>query len=384
MKTTTRWPRIVDGLFIVAVVGLAIALRISLLDFKSIDFFNYTKVWFNTLKETGFAAFKQDFANYNLPYLYLLYLVARYLPTLPAVVATKLPSLAADFIAAWYAYRIVALDDKAQRYAALAAFAVLFAPTMVLNSALWGQADALYTCAVLAGIYYILRGKDAAAMALFGLSLGFKAQAAFVLPLILALFLRGRIRWKLGLIVPVVMVACLIPALLAGRPLMDLLLIYPAQAGQYQQLTLHAPSALSWVPDGGRYYPYFYPASLIFACAAAIAYSWAVYRSPRHLTPSLLVELALIAAILVPFTLPKMHERYFYLADILSIILVFYQPTFFFVPVLMITISFFAYQPTLFGIEPVPIGFLALGVLALLILLSRHALSTLFPPAPDS
>ncbi len=383
MRTTTRWPPLIDAVFVVALVGLAIALRISLIDFKSIDFFNYTKVWYNTLKEFGFAAFKQDFSNYNLPYLYLLYLVARYLPTLPTVVATKLPSLAADFIAAWYAYRIAALNDKAKRYAPLAAFAVLFAPTVVLNSALWGQADALYTCALLAGIYYLLRGNDATALALVGLSLAFKAQAAFVLPLILALFLRGRIRWRLALIVPAVMLACLVPALLAGRPLIDLLLIYPAQAGQYQQLTMHAPSALSWVPDGGRYYPYFYPAALIFACAAAIAYTWAVWRSPRGLTPALLVELALIAAILVPFTLPKMHERYFYLADMLSIILVFYEPKFFFVPVLMITISFFAYQPTLFGIEPVPIAFLALGVLTLLIVLGRHALSTLYPPADD-
>ena len=29
-------------------IVLAIALRYSLLDFKSVDYFNYTKVWFNT------------------------------------------------------------------------------------------------------------------------------------------------------------------------------------------------------------------------------------------------------------------------------------------------------------------------------------------------
>ena len=70
---------------------------------------------------------------------------------------------------------------------------------------------------------------------------------------------------------------------------------------------------------------------------------------------------------LLPFLLPKMHERYFYVADLLSIIVAFYQPSLFFVPVLMITISFFAYQPTLFGVEPVPIGLLALGIFVMLI-----------------
>jgi len=60
--------------------GVALALRISLLDFKSGDFFDYTKVWHGTLKSEGFAAFGTDFANYNLSYLYLLYLVIRLLP----------------------------------------------------------------------------------------------------------------------------------------------------------------------------------------------------------------------------------------------------------------------------------------------------------------
>jgi hypothetical protein len=41
----------------------------------------------------------------------------------------------------------------------------------------------------------------------------------------------------------------------------------------------------------------------------------------------------------------------------------------------MITISFFAYQPTLFGAEPVSMGFLALGVALLLVALLRHAVT---------
>jgi Gpi18-like mannosyltransferase len=109
----------------------------------------------------------------------------------------------------------------------------------------------------------------------------------------------------------------------------------------------------------------------------------AIYRSPSRLTRSLVLELALISVMLLPFLLPKMHERYFYMADLLSIIVGFYQPSFFFVPLLMIAISFFAYQPALFGVEPVPIALLALGVLVMLVLLNRHALSRLFPQSQD-
>jgi Gpi18-like mannosyltransferase len=111
----------------------------------------------------------------------------------------------------------------------------------------------------------------------------------------------------------------------------------------------------------------------------ALAYALAVYRSRTRMTPSLLLELALVSVMMLPFFLPKMHERYFYVADVLSIILVFYVPRLFFVPLSMITISFFSYQPTLFGVEPVPIGLLALGVFVILIILGRDVLAQLFP-----
>ena len=76
-------PWILDAVFASAALGLGLGLRLSLLDFKSIDYFNYTKVWYNTLRDTGFAAFGQGFSNYNLPYLYMLYVVVRLLPGLP-------------------------------------------------------------------------------------------------------------------------------------------------------------------------------------------------------------------------------------------------------------------------------------------------------------
>ena len=373
-----------DAAIVAAGVGLALALRISLLDFKSADYFDYTKLWFNTLNAEGFSAFDHGFANYNLPYLYLLYAVVRFLPDLPAVVAIKIPSLVADFVAAVLAFAIVRVRHNSSAFPLFAALAVLFAPTLVLNSAFWGQADAVYGCVLLASIYFMIRRQDAAAMFCCGLALALKAQAVFLLPLVLGLVLRREIRWRTLVLIPLVMLAVLVPALLAGRPLLDLLLIYPSQAGQYEQLTMHAPTALAWLPDGGRYYRYFYTAALAVAATMALAFSWAIYRSSAKLTPGLLIELSLISVILLPFVLPKMHERYFYLADLLSILFAFYVPSHFFVPLIMITISFFSYQPTLFGVEPFPMGLLAFGVFVVLVVLLRHALPRLFPVTGDN
>jgi Gpi18-like mannosyltransferase len=218
-------------------------------------------------------------------------------------------------------------------------------------------------------------------MLCFGIAVAFKAQALLLAPMLLALLLRREIPWKQALLVPLVMMVALIPALIAGRPLLDLLLIYPSQAAQYEQLSMHAPSALAWFPSGGQFYPYFYPVGLVLGIAAAIVISFAVYRSRVKLSGGLLIEAALLCAMWLPFLLPKMHERYFYPADVLSIILAFFIPQLFFIPLVMITVSFFAYQPTIFGVEPIPIGILALAVFALLTVVTRHAIFRLFPRA---
>ena len=57
------WSTALQLSFFVGAIALALAVRISLLPFKSIDFFNYTKVWYNALKDAGFRAFSQNFSN---------------------------------------------------------------------------------------------------------------------------------------------------------------------------------------------------------------------------------------------------------------------------------------------------------------------------------
>lgn len=375
---TIRQVRPTDLAIILLGITLAIALRYSVLGFKSADYFDYTKIWYNTIKSEGFAAFSQDFSNYNFPYLYLLYLIARFLPDVQGLIAVKLPSLVADFITAWFAYRIVRLKHTDSPFPMFAAFAVLFAPTVILNSAFWGQADALYTSVLIGCIYFLLNRKHALAMLFWGISLSFKAQAVFIAPLLFGLFLRKEVPWKYFLLAPLMIFLAIIPAWMAGRPLLDLLLIYPSQAEQYAQLSMHAPSLLSWIPDSGRFFPYFYPFGLIMAIAAGSFFAIFIYRSQAKITPSIFLELALISVVLMPFLLPKMHERYFYPADVISIIFAFFFPRLFFVPIVMSVVSFFAYQPTLFGAEPVPISLLALAVLVLLIILIRDITIQLF------
>lgn len=368
-------------------VVLAVGLRISLIDFKTLDFFASLKPWYNTIKSQGFSAFATDFSTYNPPYLYLLYIIARFLPDTPTVIAVKIPSLVADFITAYFVYRIVRVKySSSDLIPILAAMAVLFAPTVVLNSAFWGQADSLFTVGLVACLFFLLTEKHGWAMSAFGIALAFKLQAIFLAPLLLALLLRGVIRWKYSLIIPAILILALVPSWIAGRPIPGLLNIYLYQASQFELLTMNAPSLYAWLPASKEVFNLFYVPGVIAGAITAYLLFLIVYKSPNKLTQSSLVELALLSMLVIPFFLPKMHERYFYPADVISIAFAFYFPRLYFIPILVGGASFFAYQPYLFDVKQVPMPILA-GVLLLVIcILTYHAIKELYStgPFPDT
>ncbi len=373
-----RSVRYVDVGFLLLGIAVAVALRYVLLDFKSSDFNDALRPWYGTIREMGFSAFGTDFSTYNPPYLYELYLIARLFPDLPNVVAVKIPSLLGDFICAYFVYRILASKYPDGPLALLGAFAFLCTPTVVLNSAFWGQADVLFAAPLIACLFFLMRKQNALALLAFGLALAFKLQAIFFAPLLLALWLRRRLSWKDLLMIPLVLLAALIPSWLAGRPLADLVRIYFSQADQYGQLQMHAPTVYAWLPEGGLTERYFGPAGVLFAVAAVLVYAVLVGSSKAPLTDALLVKLSLLSVLLVPFFLPRMHERYFYAADVIAILYALYLPRRFYVPIVVVMMSFFAYQPALFGAEIVPMGFLSVGMFAMLLVVARDCVQELF------
>src|SRR5512141_2469746 len=91
----------------IVLIGLAMAVlvRLPLLDFKSSDFFNSLRPWYIVIHDQGFSVFGTNFTTYNPPYLYQLYLIARFFPDVSNLLAIKIPSLITDFICAYYVYK---------------------------------------------------------------------------------------------------------------------------------------------------------------------------------------------------------------------------------------------------------------------------------------
>jgi Gpi18-like mannosyltransferase len=325
-----------------AMILAGLGIRIAGLGFVSYDMTDWLLPWYDQLAAGGFSALREPFSNYTPPYLYLLWLATAAGTFLPKVAAIKLISILFDLFNALTVCKILKIKYPVGSVPLLGASGFLLLPTVFLNSAFWGQADAIYSFFLLACLYFLLKDRPFLALAFLGISFSFKAQAVFLAPLLLLLTVRRRIPWYAFGLIPAVYVVMMLPALLTGRPLMELLTIYISQADVYGGLSMHAPTLYVFVPDGWRT-PALY-AGFLITFAVICAWVWRYTRRIREFTPNLFMLCALASVAIVPFFLPKMHDRYFYLADLLSFILAFYIPRLWFLALGYQVVSGMAYS----------------------------------------
>ena len=312
----------------------AVAIRLPLLSHESLDFTTAYSHWYDFIAANGhFAALRYDFAVYAPAHLTLLAGAVSFLSALPKVIAVKAVPLPFDFLLAFFAYRCVRPRyPESKEIPVLAALAVLFTPTVLLNGAFMGQADAVFTAFLLGGLSFLLGGRRRAAFALFGVAFGFKAQAVFLAPLLFCLFRKRAaglrdLGWS-----ALAYLGTLLPAWFLGRPLGEMLSIYLRQGSVYRRLTMDAANLWQWVPND--FYP-FWPLGALFTLALVWGLAALVARSRAVLTPERIVFLAAFSVLVVPFFLPKMLDRYFFPAEVFAVVLAFRRPRLWFVPVVL-------------------------------------------------
>ncbi len=366
----------------VTLVG-SLLLRISVLDFQSRDYSLFLGPGYDFLVEHGRwhalgVISEQLHASYPPLFLYLLSL-STLLPV-PKLYAIKLISIGTDYLAAWFVWRLAkrALPEGHGVWAAVTAF--LFLPTVVMNGALWGQRDVMYTCGFLASLFYLLERRPVAALVAFGFSCSLKPQAMFWCPLLAGLFVSGKLRWRWIWLPAAVYVACGVPQMVAGRPVWDVLAHWGrARVEMTPGLSLGATNWYQWVFEQSP--EEFWWAGVVLAVVAMVFLAlWMKEGPPQALSEARwLVSLALLSVLVAPFLLPGMHERYFFAADVLSIVYASYVPGGWRAPVLIQFASSFTYLPYLFDREPVPRTLLPLAILAAL----GSIVHRLMQPAPS-
>lgn len=295
-----------------ALCALAMLARVSFIERSSGDYDIYLAGWLDRLAAGSFAkGMRANIGEYNVLYQYILFGITRL--GVPALYAVKAVSFLGDAFLAGAAARL------AGRKNGLLAFGtVLLLPTIVLNGGMFAQCDSLYAACALWGLALALEGKPAPSAACFALSLAFKLQSAFILPIVIVLWAGGKLRVREALIFLLTLLLVALPALLGGKSLADILGVYAAQTGLYTGLNYNAASLFGLMETAGLdVYAYGnFALSLAFgACALLVI---AGVRRAQTMTDGAFVRLALLMVLLIVFLLPRMHERYFYMAVPLS------------------------------------------------------------------
>ncbi|WP_186456863.1 glycosyltransferase 87 family protein [Sphingomonas suaedae] len=280
------------------------------------DMTAYLLPWLETIRAHGvLEAFARPFSNYMPSYLYLLAAFSPLADWLDPMSVIKLLSVAGTAALALAMHRLLAALQVSQRahWAAL----VVALPSVAFNALLMGQCDAIYVAACLVAVAMALERRHIAMFVWCGVAVAFKAQAVLVAPFFLALAIQRRVPPTQWLAAPAALLALMLPALFVGWPPADLATVYVRQAGTFSNdIARNAPNIWSLA---GMIAPDFAPRLFGLALAAALgAAAWFVAKMQIvRFDAAGLVGMAALAVLLTAGLLPRMHERYFLLADML-------------------------------------------------------------------
>ncbi len=303
-----------------AILGAALlvglGLRLAVWSYATLDVGRYLRPWYDFARDHGWGSLSAGFTNYTPFYSYLLIAVAAFDGHAPMLLLIKAISFAFELGTALLAYRFVLRATQSHNRASVALIACWLAPAVLYNGALWGQADSIWTFFIVLSAYLFSTGRNGVLP--FGLAFSVKAQGVFLGPFALGMILRQRRSPLWFATLPLIYLALALPTLLAGRPLVEVLRIYADQANTFHALSMNAASL--WALAPGVPYSAGVPIGLALAGAAGLGLTVMIDRAKRRD-----IEFNTLAACLsllaMPLLLPKMHERYFYAFEVLSIIL---------------------------------------------------------------
>ena len=382
----------------VAIIVIGLVVRVFSYPVISADFTASLSHWMDALRGMpGLYAFQNQFSDYPPLYLYLL----KAITLLHGYDLYWIKTLSFIFDILLAIVAILCVGEATQKKYDSGWYFLVFAvvislPTVILNSSMWGQSDSIYAFFSILCLYFIMRDMPLGTALSFGVAFSFKLQSVFIAPILIGYFFsqRHRKEWLYLLLIPIIFILTLVPAVAAGGSLVGLLLTYVRQSGEFSMLSLSAPSVYSFINEGGLSVFAYDLLSLIGYIIAIIVVAYIIRETARLFeyqsneseqatagTAGKILLLSLLAAMTIPFFLPHMHDRYFYIADVLSTVFAFSNPRYWFVPILTVTSSFFSYMPFLSGQVPlfarliVPEGFLGILMLVSIIILWTNILN---------
>ena len=339
---------VMDILLFLVLTGFALIMRYALRNVVAGDYKMVFEPWVATLREAGGGikglSAEFEYVDYTTPYLTILSFIS-ICPFLNTLLLMKLVSIFFDFVAAFAVMAIVYDRTKNMTYGILGYGALLMVPTVLTNGAMWAQCDIIFTSFVLWSLYFMLKDKPAWSMAFYGIAFAFKLQTLFLAPLYVILWMKGKVKLKHFLFLPLMYVIGMIPSLLAGKSFWELISVYFFQANG--QMDIYAlshkfPNIYQLIGTDSFLFEYA-DAGIWVTLGALMILMYCFVRKQYEMNACLLLRMGMLLTMTVVFFLPHMHERYAILVDVMAIVYVFFDFRKLYIPVLTILCSFAGY-----------------------------------------
>lgn len=331
-----------DLFYLAALTLIGLSIRVILRVVITDDWLMYWDPWISDIKEMGFSYLATDRYDYTPTFIYILWVISK-LPINPMTAYKGLHCIL-DFVAAAILGKMIYKITGSRRKGVLSYGLFLIVPTIWANSALWAQCDIIFMTFLLLCFYYLFADRPCRAMFFYGMAFVFKLQSLFIFPFLVILWVNKKVDLKHFLWIPALYFLSIVPAWIAGRPLMELINIYMAQGAQdVWSLSIKWPNIYQII--GNQFFLLEYASAgtwLILGILMIIMFAMAQKR--YRITNEFIVQMALFFAILTPWFLPHMHERYGCVADILAIIYAMMNRKKFYFPLVQILVSFNSYM----------------------------------------
>ena len=357
---------VLEILLMLGLTLMAVLIRYIFRNVVTDDYKIFFEPWVATLREAGGGirglSAEFEYVDYTTPYLTILSFIS-ICPFLNTLLLMKIVSIFFDFVAAFAVFAIVyEVTGRRTLYGIFGYGALLLAPTVIANSAMWAQCDIIFTSFVLWSVYFILKSRPAAAMVFYGIAFAFKLQTLFLAPFYVILWMKGKVKLKHFLFLPLMYIIGMIPALLAGENFWELLGVYIFQAnGQMDIYALSHKFPNIFQFFGTDTFLVEYADAAIYVTLGALMVEMYVFARKRYeMDAKLFFRMAMLCTMTLLYFLPHMHERYAILVDVFAIIIFFLEPDKLYIPVLTQIASFGGYALYLSKQQVLPITVYAL------------------------
>ena len=315
-----RRPPVIVFLCLAALSMLTIGAHISLISLTPGRYTNFLKPMLDEMWNYELVtamAWEDD--GWSGVYLIVCALLSR-LESFNQMYAIKLFDLVCHTAAAWAVLKLALLRGAKRGGAVAAMYASMLAPTMLLNAGLWAQCDATFAMLTLWGLYLLLTDRPLAGSVLWGLALATKLQSAFLFPLLIVLFMAGRVQIYHVLALAASAFVSQIAILLDGQGLYALISRYAVQLENARWgdvgLSDNMPNVYKLMNVASV--REFSGMGLYLGIACALLVVCALLRAKRPLTSDTLMLAGLLLACGLPLILPQMNARSLYLAGMLA------------------------------------------------------------------